>query len=246
MGESKRLKTIPAPHATHRACFLRRWSAEENAVLAAAVEKNGRVVHPVAELFPGRSHAQCQQRWSRVLKPGIKKGQWTAAEDSQSHSLVARGYRSEVHAEFVSKAIDLDRKYCGTTTGSRPGPSEQRLIGLGPVQPLVLGHYGELSTFIEELLSTAADAGAQKHWRGMRCASAEDAHGLIASMLRRSWDMAAFRLNARLVIRRLQHVSGAKVPGYILPLSRVRRRFRRQRDYASEHCGRNHHSEGMH
>ena len=152
----------------------------------------------------------------------------------------------KVHAEYVKKAIDLDSAYCGTTAGSRPGPSEQRLIGLGPVRPLVLGHYGELSTFFEELLSTAADAGAQKHWRGMRCASAEDARGLIVSMLRRSWGMAAFRLNARLVIRRLQHVSGAKVPGHILPLSRVRRRFRRRRDYASEHFGRNRHSEGVH
>ena len=85
----------------------------------------------------------------------------------------------KVHAEYVSKAIDLVRAYCGTSAGSRPGPSEQRLVGLGPVQPLVLGHYGdgELSTFIKELLSTAADAGAQKHWRGMRWASAGDACG---------------------------------------------------------------------
>ena len=47
----------------------------------------------------------------------------------------------KVHAEYVKKAIDLDSAYCGTTAGSRPGPSEQRLIGLGPVRPLVLGHY---------------------------------------------------------------------------------------------------------
>ena len=87
----------------------------------------------------------------------------------------------------------------------------------------------------------------EKHWRGMRCASAEDARGLIVSMPRRSWGMAASRLNARPVIRRLQHVSGAKVPGHIVSLSRVRRRFRRRRDCASEHFGRNNrHSWGVH
>jgi hypothetical protein len=48
-----------------------------------------------------------------------------------------------------------------------------------------------VNTFFEELLSTAADSGAQEHLRGMRCASAEDARGLIVSMLRRSWGMAA-------------------------------------------------------
>ena len=146
----------------------------------------------------------------------------------------------KVHAEYIGKAIDLGRAYCCTTAGSRPGsPFEQRLIALGPVRPLVLGHYGELSTFFEELLSTAADAGAQEHWRGMRCASTEDVRGLIVSMLLRSWGMAAFRLNARLVIWwLLQHVSYSS-------FARVRRRIRRRCGYASEHFGRNRHSEGV-
>lgn len=91
LAENKRLKTILATHATNR-----RWSIEEDAVLTTAVENNGtrnaRNWKGVAEMLPGRSHAQCQQRWSRVLKPGIKKGRWTTAEDSHLHRLVTRGW----------------------------------------------------------------------------------------------------------------------------------------------------------
>ena len=96
-----------------------------------------------------------------------------------------------------------------------------------------------------ELIDAAADSGAEKHWRRMRCDSPAIARGFIVQMLRRSWGMAAFRANARLVTRRLQHIRGTAVPMYADPLSRARRRFRRRRDYASEQYGRNRRSEGL-
>ena len=108
--------------------------------------------------------------------------------------------------------------------------------------------YGELSTFFEELLSTAADAGAQKHWRGIRCASAEDARGLIVSMLRRSWGMAALlpaecpprypAASARLwreSARTYSSFVACKAP-FSVPV----------RLHTSEHFGRNRNSEGVH
>ena len=110
---------------------------------------------------------------------------------------------------------------------------------------MVVGHYGELSPFFEELIDAAADSGAEKHWRRMRCDSPAIARGFIVQMLRRPWGMAAFRANARLVTRRLQHIRGTAVPMYADPLSRARRRFRRRRDYASEQYGRNRRSEGL-
>ena len=47
--------------------------------------------------------------------------------------------------------------------GARPGPVELKLASLGPVQPLVVGHYGEMGGYVDELLELAADAGADKH-----------------------------------------------------------------------------------
>jgi hypothetical protein len=54
---------------------------------------------------------------TRVLTSGMPRGKRRA---------------DKVHAEYVGKAIDLDRAYYSTTAGSRPGPSEQRLIALVP------------------------------------------------------------------------------------------------------------------
>ena len=65
---------------------------------------------------------------------------------------------------------------------------------LGPVQPLVVGHYGEMGGYADELLELAADAGADKHWQSMRCRDPDTARGIILQVLRRSWGMAACRL----------------------------------------------------
>ena len=44
---------------------------------------------------------------------------------------------------------------------------KRKLASLGPVQPLVVGHYGEMGGYVGELLVLAADAGADKHWQSM-------------------------------------------------------------------------------
>lgn len=73
----------------------KKWSIEEDALLASAIDKYGaRNWKGVAEMVPGRTHAQCLQRWAKVLKPGLKKGQWTTEEDAYLHSLVARGWKN--------------------------------------------------------------------------------------------------------------------------------------------------------
>jgi myb proto-oncogene protein len=73
----------------------KKWTAEEDRTLIAAVDKCGaRNWKHIAAIVSGRTHAQCLQRWMKVLKPGLKKGQWTVAEDKQLTKLVGSGWES--------------------------------------------------------------------------------------------------------------------------------------------------------
>ena len=50
----------------------------------------------------------------------------------------------------VKAAAKLDANHCGTLPGERPaGPVELKLASLGPVQPLVVGHYSEMGGYVE-------------------------------------------------------------------------------------------------
>jgi hypothetical protein len=59
-----------------------RWTAAEDAQLKEAVTQlNGTNWKAIAAFVPGRTHAQCLQRWKKALNPSLKKGCWTAEED---------------------------------------------------------------------------------------------------------------------------------------------------------------------
>lgn len=66
----------------------RRWTAHEDAVLKALVEKNGhrhwkKCAREFQELSGSvRSDVQCLHRWNKCLRPGLVKGQWTPEEDA--------------------------------------------------------------------------------------------------------------------------------------------------------------------
>jgi hypothetical protein len=98
----------------------------------------------------------------RAVFTEFKTPHWCTSTYSDADIRHAARFRSMqrraegVHGEFVKSAIDLD---IGTTADTRHSFAEHRLIALGPVQPMVLGHYGELRMFFEALLlSTAAGA----------------------------------------------------------------------------------------
>ena len=91
-----------------------------------------------------------------------------------------------MHDDYVKAAAKLDAAHCGTLPDARPGPVELKLASLGPVQPLVVGHYGEMGGYVDELLELAADAGADKHWQSMRCLDPGTARGSTLQVLRRS------------------------------------------------------------
>ena len=103
------------------------------------------------------------------------------------------------------------------------------------MQPLVVGPYGELGGYVDELLELAADAGADKHWQSMRCRDPDTARGIILRVLRRSWGMAAFRENARLIVRRLGRVGDARASATIRNSESTHRRLRRIYENAAEH-----------
>jgi len=76
----------------------RRWTAEEDQQLKYAVEQRGpRNWKSISELVDGRSHTQCLQRWSKVLKPGLIKGHWSNKEDALLTSLFQAGWDNWTH-----------------------------------------------------------------------------------------------------------------------------------------------------
>jgi len=88
----------PTPTLSNPGAFPsapKKWSKEEDAQLSTAINKYGpRCWKSVADMVPGRSHAQCLQRWAKVLKPGLKKGQWTNEEDMHLTTLVQAGWKN--------------------------------------------------------------------------------------------------------------------------------------------------------
>ena len=93
-----------------------------------------------------------------------------------------------------------------------------------------------MGSWLHELVLEAAAVGGAKHCARMRCPSPTAAAKVLAQVLRRSWAMAAFRCNARLMIRRLCLVglSAGRADGCGLY---VRRRMDARRDYACERYG---------
>ena len=61
------------------------------------------------------------------------------------------------------------------------------------------------------------------------------AYGAVLQVLRRSWGMAAFRENARLVVRRLTWVRDARASALIVNTARDRARMGRRYENAMEH-----------
>ena len=113
-------------------------------------------------------------------------------------------------AEMSRKARQLDQRFHGTPAGE-VGPVGRRLAAFGAVRGIVVGHFGEGSAHLEDLLTGAAHCGSLRHWAGMRAREPRDAHGTLASLLRRRWGIAAWRAAARLLLDRLEYVGGGSM-----------------------------------
>jgi len=90
-----------------------KWTEQEDEELAAAVTQHGaRQWKLVASCVPTRSHAQCLQRWAKVLKPGLKKGQWTIEEDMRLTYLLNSNWTnwSLISAEISGRTSKQSRE----------------------------------------------------------------------------------------------------------------------------------------
>uniref|UniRef100_A0AAV1UT02 Uncharacterized protein n=1 Tax=Peronospora matthiolae TaxID=2874970 RepID=A0AAV1UT02_9STRA len=73
----------------------KRWTPDQDNALRQAVEEFGqRNWKAIASRVDGRNHAQCLQRWNKVLKPGLVKGHWAYEEDSTLEHMVLQGCHS--------------------------------------------------------------------------------------------------------------------------------------------------------
>jgi len=86
------------------------WSAQEDELLKAAVEKYGdKNWRQIAEDVPGRTHLQCLQRWKKALRPGLIKGHWSKEEDQKLLGLITayteKGSISNINWAAISQQI---------------------------------------------------------------------------------------------------------------------------------------------
>ncbi|KAL4646388.1 zinc finger BED domain-containing protein 4-like [Arapaima gigas] len=64
-----------------------KWNQEQDENLKVLVHNFGQNDwKTVASFLPGRTEYQCQQRWFKVLDPGLVKGPWTKEEDEKASS----------------------------------------------------------------------------------------------------------------------------------------------------------------
>lgn len=70
---------------TKKTRSVNRWSKQEHALLEQLVQQYGteRKWTTIASLIPGRTGKQCRERWLNHLRPDIKRGSWTPAEEYQ-------------------------------------------------------------------------------------------------------------------------------------------------------------------
>ncbi|OXB76347.1 UNVERIFIED_CONTAM: hypothetical protein H355_006758 [Colinus virginianus] len=80
------------------------WTPEEDAMLLAAVEKYGeRDWYKIRMEVPGRSDAQCSDRYLKALHRDVKKGKWSSEEEEQLIDLVQKhglGHWSKIASEL--------------------------------------------------------------------------------------------------------------------------------------------------
>lgn len=86
----------------------------------------------IALYVPGRNHAQCLQRWSKVLKPGLVKGHWSREEDYVLEKMVLRGCHS--WAEVSSNIPGRTAKQCRERWKNHLDPSIIKAFVLSLVQ----------------------------------------------------------------------------------------------------------------
>ncbi|XP_074746989.1 snRNA-activating protein complex subunit 4 isoform X1 [Strix uralensis] len=104
------------------------WTPEEDAMLLAAVKKYGeRDWYKIRTEVPGRSDAQCRDRYLKALHCDVKKGKWSLKEEEQLIELVQKhglGHWSKIASELPhrtgSQCLSKWKLMIGSEKRSRP------------------------------------------------------------------------------------------------------------------------------
>ncbi|XP_035197663.1 snRNA-activating protein complex subunit 4 [Oxyura jamaicensis] len=104
------------------------WTPEEDAMLLAAVKKYGeRDWYKIRTEVPGRSDAQCRDRYLKALHCDVKKGRWSLEEEEQLIDLVQKhglGHWSKIASELPhrtgSQCLSKWKLMIGSKKRSRP------------------------------------------------------------------------------------------------------------------------------
>ncbi|XP_032855504.2 snRNA-activating protein complex subunit 4 isoform X2 [Tyto alba] len=104
------------------------WMPEEDAMLLAAVKKYGeRDWYKIRTEVPGRSDAQCRDRYLKALHCDVKKGKWSLKEEEQLIELVQKhglGHWSKIASELPhrtgSQCLSKWKLMIGSKKRARP------------------------------------------------------------------------------------------------------------------------------
>lgn len=98
---TKQARTTETADSTARS--RRNWTSQEDELLKNAVKIfGGRNWRDISTLVPGRDWLQCNQRWSKTLRPGLRKGNWSPEEDEQLLALLGESH----DWQFISARIE--------------------------------------------------------------------------------------------------------------------------------------------
>ncbi|PKK24392.1 small nuclear RNA activating complex, polypeptide 4, 190kDa, partial [Columba livia] len=104
------------------------WTSREDAMLLAAVKKYGeRDWYKIRTEVPGRSDAQCRDRYLKALHCDVKKGKWSLEEEGQLIELVQKhglGHWSKIASQLPhrtgSQCLSKWKLMIGSKKKSRP------------------------------------------------------------------------------------------------------------------------------
>ena len=110
--------------------------------------------------------------------------------------------------EYLRKARDTDRTYCGTADGEQ-GPVERRLLGFPPLIKLVMGPFADCSEDLHELLNSLAESKTKYQCRMKGEVESEWKVASNLTYLRRQMSVCGVRSVADSLLCRLQQAGPA-------------------------------------